>query len=93
MAPEGMRQTYECLLGTLPGLVYTLDQRGVFTSISTTVESTFGFSGAELIGCHFGALLHPEDVQSISRDFILPRFAGVPTGNDRSPKLFDERRT
>jgi hypothetical protein len=29
----------------------------------------------------------------VSRDHILPRFAGVPTGAEKSPKLFDERRT
>jgi PAS domain-containing protein len=90
---DDVRLTYDSLLGTLPGVVYTLDRQGVFTSVSSCVESTFGFSGDELIGRHFGMLLHPEDLQSMSRDSILPRFAGVPTGNDRSPKLFDERRS
>jgi hypothetical protein len=92
-ATEEIRQTYECLLGTLPGVVYTLDPQGVFTSISEAAQPAFGFHGTELIGRHFSTLFHEADVQTVSRDYILPRFAGVPTGNERSPKLFDERRT
>ncbi|MBN1575076.1 MAG: PAS domain S-box protein [Chitinispirillaceae bacterium] len=80
-------------MGTLSGVVYTLDEKGIFTSISDVAESAFGFTRRDLIGRHFSAIIHPADIHSISREYILPRFAGVPTGNERAPKLFDERRS
>lgn len=84
---------YESLVGTVPGVVYTLDEKGYFTSISTAAESTIGFTPEELRGSHFSVIIHPADLHSVSRDYILPRFAGVPTGNECAPKLFDERRS
>ena len=83
---------YESLLGTIPGVVYTLDEKGRFTSMSNRAETTIGTSVQSLIGQHFSIILHPDDIKSVSREYILPHFHGVPTGNDRSPKLFDERR-
>ena len=46
---DDMQHHYNCLVGTVPGVVYSLDEKGHFTSISTAAESTFGFSreGAE----------------------------------------------
>jgi len=90
---DDMQHHYDCLIGTLPGIVYTLDEKGHFTYISDSVESTFGFSRQDLIGRHFSVIVHGQDLPSVSRDFILPRFEGVPTGNERAPKLFDERRS
>lgn len=83
----------ECLLGTIPGVVYFLDEKGNFTFISDSLEASMGYSHKELVGKHFSKLIHPGDVHSVSRDHILPHFKGVPTGNDRAPKLFDERRS
>jgi PAS domain-containing protein len=88
-----MDRHYECLMGTVPGVVYTLDEKGHFTYLNDHAANTIGFSRDDLIGRHFSAIIHPGDLQSVSRDFILPRFSGVPTGNERAPKLFDERRT
>ncbi len=90
---EEMSERYASLVGTVPGVVYTLDEKGRFTSLSKAAESVMGFTQEELLNRHFSAILHPEDVDSVSRDFILPRFAGIPTGNECSPKLFDERRS
>lgn len=84
---------FECLVGTLPGVVYTLDDKGFFTSLSNKAETTLGTSAESLLGQHFSVIIHPDDLKSISREHILPHFRGVPTGNYRSPKLFDERRT
>lgn len=87
-----MDRHYRCLVGTVPGVVYTLDDNGYFTYINDHAETSFGFSRDELIGKHFSAILHPDDTESVSRGHILPRFSGIPTGNERAPKLFDERR-
>jgi hypothetical protein len=88
-----MESHYNTLLNTIPGIVYTLDEKGHFTYISSNVESAIGYSLNDLIGRHFSYIICPEDVYMVSRDHILPRFAGVPTGAEKSPKLFDERRT
>jgi hypothetical protein len=88
-----MESHYNTLLNTIPGIVYTLDEKGHFTYVSSNVESAIGYSLNDLIGRHFSYIICPEDVCMVSRDHILPRFAGVPTGAEKSPKLFDERRT
>lgn len=88
-----MESHYTTLLDTVPGIVYTLDEKGHFTYISSNVESSLGYSLNDLIGRHFSYIVSPEDMYTVSRDHILPRFAGVTTGTDKSPKLFDERRT
>lgn len=88
-----MESHYNTLLNTVPGVVYTLDEKGHFTYVSSNVESAIGYSLNDLIGRHFSYIICPEDVCMVSRDHILPRFAGVPTGAEKSPKLFDERRT
>lgn len=88
-----MDQHYACLLGTMPGVVYTLDEKGHFTYISSTAQESLGFSRNDLLGRHFSYVVHPGDLATVSRDHMLPRFSGIPTGNDRAPKLFDERRS
>lgn len=88
-----MEHHYECLLGTLPGVVYTLDEKGHFTYLSETVTGTLGIEREAIIGKHFSCVVHPGDLPSVSREYLLPRFEGVPTGSERAPKLFDERRS
>jgi hypothetical protein len=88
-----MQSHYNTLLGTVPGVVYTLDEKGHFTYVSSCAESVLGYSLNDLIGRHFSYIIYPDDVCMVSRDHILPRFAGVPTGVEKAPKLFDERRS
>jgi len=86
-------QQYECLLGTLPGVVYMLDEKGLFTYIGDGAGSMLGFTREDLVGKHFSTIIHPGDLPSVSREQLLPRFEGIPTGGERAPKLFDERRS
>jgi hypothetical protein len=88
-----MESHYSTLLDTIPGVVYTLDEKGHFTYISSNVGSVLGYSFSDLIGRHFSYIICPEDIYMVSRDHILPKFAGIPTGTEKAPKLFDERRT
>lgn len=83
----------DSLMGTLPGVVYTLDEKGTFTYVSEGAGSMLGLSRDDLIGRHFSTIIHPVDLPSVSREYLLPRFRGVPTGSDQAPKLFDERRS
>jgi hypothetical protein len=87
-----MDQHYRTLVETLPGVVYALDDRGHFAYLSQNVADVLGYEPQELIGLHFSNIVHPDDLSSVSRDYILPKFSGISTGNERAPKLFDERR-
>lgn len=83
---------YMNLVQVLPDIIYVLDAEGHFTFINNAVRS-LGWEPVELIGKHFSVLLFQEDISKVSRDSILPNLRGKVTGNDRAPKLFDERRT
>lgn len=81
------------LLSTVPGIVYVLDEEGKFIFLSEVLHSILGYSHCDLLGTHFSSIIHPEDVDTVSRRHVLPRFAGIPTGSEKAPKLFDERRS
>ncbi|MFH1790811.1 MAG: ATP-binding protein [Candidatus Omnitrophota bacterium] len=83
---------YRILLETIPDIVYELDKDGHFTFVNSAIQ-VLGYEPGELIGIHFASIIHPEDVNDISRDRVLPHFRGKVTGDNGSPKLFDERRT
>ncbi|MBI9108017.1 MAG: PAS domain S-box protein [Spirochaetales bacterium] len=83
---------YMNLVQALPDIIYVLDTEGNFTFINNAIR-ILGWDPVELIGRHFTELLFHDDVPKVSRGELLPALRGVVTGEDRSPKLFDERRT
>ncbi|HZH74371.1 MAG TPA: PAS domain-containing protein, partial [Mariniphaga sp.] len=93
MSIRDIKQKHNLLVNNIPGVIYALDKHGYFTFVSDSVQEVLGYGTDELIGRHFSYVIHPNDIQSVSREFLLPRFNGITTGSDRSPKLFDERRS
>lgn len=83
---------YLNLVQALPDVVYTLDEEGRFSFVNNSVRR-LGYDPVELIGKHFSYIVAPEDVIRVSREQVLPVFKGRITGPERSPRLFDERRT
>lgn len=83
---------YMSILNTVPDIVYKIDAHGRIEYISESVAN-LGYSPQELVGQHMEALIHPEDINHVSRRRVLPRLSGKRTGSERAPKLFDERRT
>ena len=83
----------ESLLATVPGIIYVLDEKGKFIYVSDSVEKDLGYLKTDLLGQHFSTIIFPEDLPTVSRDHILPRFSGICTGSEKAPKLFDERRS
>ncbi|MDD5614342.1 MAG: ATP-binding protein [Candidatus Omnitrophica bacterium] len=73
-------------------VIYEIDSGGVFTFLSNSIEK-YGYNPQELIGKHFSYFIHPDDVKKVSRDAVLPHYRGMVTGDENSPKLFDERRS
>lgn len=85
-------KNYKDLLYFIPDIVYKIDPDGHFVFVNEAVRS-LGYEPDELVGKHFSVIVHPEDVENISRGVVLSRYVGKRTGGEESPKLFDERRT
>jgi PAS domain S-box-containing protein len=85
-------QWYRTLVTTIPDIVYRIDTEGRFTFLNEAVRS-LGYGPEELIGLPFTEIVFPDDVENVSRRFVLPRLAGKRNGDEGAPKLFDERRT
>ncbi len=85
-------QQYRALIQTIPDITYELDPDGKFVFVSDAIKQ-LGYKPKELIGKHFGEIIHPDDLKAVSRSLVLPKYKGKRTGDARSPKLFDERRT
>ncbi len=85
-------EKHRTLLEAMPDIVYKIDTDGYFKFINEAVEC-LGYTPDELIGKHFSVLIHPDDVENVSRTSVLPRLAGQVTGDTEAPKLLDERRT
>ena len=51
------------LVNTSPDIIYILDPHGHFTFINERIENLLGFDMEELIGKHYSALIHPDDVE------------------------------
>lgn len=74
-------------------IIYILDVDGHFTFINRAVDDILHYAPDELIGKHFSTIMSQEEYERVSRMLVLPRFKGKTVGSDKSPKLFDERRT
>ncbi|MEO5355706.1 MAG: PAS domain S-box protein [Nitrospirae bacterium YQR-1] len=85
-------ERFKTLVETIPDIVYRLDSEGRFTYLNSTIGK-LGFSPEELIGQHFSKIISTDYVEEVSRACVLPKLAGVKTGDSTAPKLFDERRT
>ncbi len=84
--------SYRAILMELPDIVYQIDPDGYFRFLNNAVSS-LGYRPEELIGKHFSKIVHPADVRSFSRFYVLPNYKGRITGPEKSPKLIDERRS
>lgn len=83
---------FNALLETIPEVLYQLDLNGNFLFLSHEIIK-WGYMREDLIGKHFKEIIHPLDLDNISRKTVLEKFAGKTTGSKNSPGLFDERRS
>lgn len=83
---------YRSILSELPEIVYKIDPDGLFTFISKAVR-VLGYEPEELVGKHYRKIIHPDDVRSFGRHYVLPKLMGKKIGDTNAPKLIDERRT
>ncbi|MFC1669412.1 ATP-binding protein [Spirochaetota bacterium] len=85
-------QRFRNLLEVVPDIIYQISPDGNFRYISESIRS-LGYDPTELIGKHFSKIIHPDEIDYISRRSVLPNYEGKVTGSELAPKLFDERRT
>jgi PAS domain S-box-containing protein len=83
---------YRTLVEIIPDIVYRLDTDGKITFINPWIK-TLGYDPKSLVGKHFTTLLHPDDIEKVSRIVVLEKIRGQVTGDEGAPKLFDERRS
>jgi PAS domain S-box-containing protein len=87
-----LQEYVDRIFGISSAIIYILDANGRFIFVNRAVEEILNFSTEEMIGKHFSFILPPEEYERVSREVVLPRIAGLVTGADMAPKLFDERR-
>lgn len=84
-------KNYRILVNLLPDIIYKIDSEGRFTYLNNSISS-LGYAPDELIGRHFSAIVHEEDIDSVQLSSVLEkaRDSGTPA---EPTKIFDERRT
>jgi PAS domain S-box-containing protein len=92
LSPSQELKQYHSLFKTLPDIIYKIDASGHFVYLSEAITE-LGYAPNELLGEHFKEIIHPLDIDAISREAVLPLYKGKKTGDASAPKLFDERRT
>ena len=92
LSPSQELKQYHALFKALPDIIYKIDASGYFIYISEAITE-LGYTPNELVGKHFKEIIHPHDIDAISREAVLPLYKGKKTGDVSAPKLFDERRT
>lgn len=83
---------FSVLVQMIPDIVYRIDSQGRFTFVNNAVRG-LGLEPEDLIGKHFSEIVLPTDIESVSSEYVLPKYRGKITGPEGAPKLFDERRT
>lgn len=89
---EKSEERYKNLVQTIPDIIYKIDPDGNFIFINRSIRD-LGYEPNELIGKHFNEIIHPDDVESVKLSNILKKHTGKKTGDKKSPKVFDKRRT
>jgi len=83
---------YRTLIQTLPDIMYELDEDGHFLYLNDAVMK-IGYDPDALTGRHFSAIIYPDDIDSVQRSRVVERLRGQVVGDEKTPRLFDERRT
>ena len=87
-----MPERHKLYLEHIPDVLYELDCEDRFVFISEAIR-LFGHTPESLQNKHFSELIHPDDLDEVDRTRVLPKFIGKVTGDEKAPKLFNERRS
>lgn len=62
-------QWHRYLVNNSTDIIYTLDAKGRFTFVNNAVEPMLGLAKRDLLGKHFSAIVHDEDVPGVAHRF------------------------
>ncbi len=68
-APQKNEKKYHDLVESLPDVIYLVDEHGIVTYINPAIETTLGYTPAEVIGHHFTEFVYQEDLPLIKEGF------------------------
>ncbi len=85
-------QQYPHLIEIIPDIVYKINPEGHFTFVNKHIK-LLGYNQKELIGKHFSEILHPDEIETVSRSIVLGKLKKSNNDDEKPPLLFDERRT
>jgi len=54
-------ERYRNLVQNSPDIIYTLDENGLFSFLSSAVNKLLGYENGELIGKHYSTIIHEDD--------------------------------
>lgn len=60
---ESSERLYRYLINSSPDIIYTLNHEGHFTFINERVTQLLGYAKSDLIGRHYSAIVHEEDLE------------------------------
>jgi PAS domain S-box-containing protein len=63
-------ENYKMLVKNVPDVVYSLNPKGLFISLSPAVKTNLGYKPSELIGTSVFKLIHPEDRKRVRDGFM-----------------------
>lgn len=63
------RATLQMVAENVPDIIYSLNTKGEFVSLSPAVKSSMGYSIEELLGTSAFAVIHPDDRPRVMKDF------------------------
>jgi PAS domain S-box-containing protein len=78
---ESLRE-YRAVHETVDQMVYTLDETGHISLLTSPMARRFGYERSELVGEHIGTLLPPEDVRRGER--LIRELLSAPPGTSRT---------
>ncbi len=84
-------EKYGTIVESMGDIIYKIDPEGLFLYLNNSIRN-LDYDPSDLIGEHFSTIIHPEDLEKVSRKSVLPKLDGTVTGPECAPKLFDERR-
>lgn len=68
-ALEKSEEKYRGLIENASDIIYTIDNKGILTSINTAAERLLGFKKEEILGFNFPKFIHPDDLEKVVQSF------------------------
>ncbi len=69
-ALRASEERYRQLVEDISDVIFTTDEQGVLTYVSPAAQRVMGYAPEELVGKHFSAVVHPDDLPGVEKRFL-----------------------